>query len=562
MAKYVLVSDTSLTAPFRNFPLLQFLPSAPDSVPAPIYYFLKGKPYPALPNGEAKYAPYSVRKLEAALLKRNKREDVVVAHQDYLEKFITDDTEVIGVSTMDPLGLGPLTMSYIVLLGLKGRPWVEVEWETLMNRINAARKGKKAKLLVGGPGVWDFTIRPDELERMNIDYAFQGEADDIAPDLFEQVANGNFDENEFFNGYLFIDDNFHRTYVPHSRFLVRKQIYRTAPPVEEIPEIVRPSIEGLTEVMRGCGIGCDFCEVTLRPLRYYPVEKVKKEIAVNVAGGIDNAWLHSDEIFGYKHLNAKFEPNEEALVELFSGVMATPGVKRTNPTHARVSIPAAYPELIQKLSNIIKAGPDNWIGVQVGVETGSDRLAKRHMPNKTLPLHIGPDGTWKEIVWEGTKNFNKYWWRPAFTVQVGQSEETDDDNWDTVALINQLSNSYVDGRPFEFTVTPMQNVPMGMIKSRGFNNLALTQSQLAVYYASYRHLAKMAIRDARKESKRNNPIARIGVSSIIMLGGVLILKLIERFAKKNHVDIEKAKRYGLDHETQKITQEAEIRQLN
>jgi len=559
MARFVLISDTSLTAPFRSFPLLQFLPSAPTAVPKPIYYFLKGKPFPALPDGQAKYAPYAVRKLEAALLKRFKREDVVVAHQDYIEKFIDNDTEVIGVSTMDPLGLGPLTMSYTVLLGLQGKAWVQEEWETLIKRINAARKGKKAKLLVGGPGVWDFTVRPEELEKEGIDYAFQGEADDIAADLFEQVASGKFDENEFFPGYLFIDDNFRRTFIPHNRFIVRKQIYRTAPPIEEIPDIVAPSIMGLTEVMRGCGIGCDFCEVTLRPLRYYPVEKIKREIAVNVAGGISNAWLHSDEIFGYKRLNARFEPNEDALVELFTGVMSTPGVTRANPTHARVSIPAAYPELIEKLSKILKAGPENWIGVQVGVETGSDKLAMKHMPNKTLPLRIGPDGTWKEIVWEGTKNFNKYWWRPAYTVQVGQSEETDDDNWETVALINQLSNSFVDGRPFEFTVTPMQNVPMGLIKSRGFTNLQLTQSQLAVYYASYRHLAKMALRNARTESKRNNTLARIGVAGIISFGGLFVLKLIERFAKKNHVDVEKAKRYGLNHETQKIMEYAELK---
>ena len=50
-------------------------------------------------------------------------------------------------------------------------------------------------------------------------------------------------------------------------------------------------------------------------------------------------------------------------------------------------------------------------------------------------------------------------------MQVGQKGETDEDNWDTVALINRLSNSYVDGRPFEFTVTPMLNVPLGRIKS-------------------------------------------------------------------------------------------------
>ena len=47
---------------------------------------------------------------------------------------------------------------------------------------------------------------------------------------------------------------------------------------DEIPEIVEPTMHGMVEVMRGCGRGCKFCDVTLRSLRYYPVEKVKKEI--------------------------------------------------------------------------------------------------------------------------------------------------------------------------------------------------------------------------------------------------------------------------------------------
>jgi len=151
------------------------------------------------------------------------------------------------------------------------------------------------------------------------------------------------------------------------------------------------------------------------------------------------------------------------------------------------------------------------------VETGSDSLAKKHMPNKTLPLHIGPDGSWSEIVWEGTKVLNKNFWRPAFTIQVGQAEETDEDNWDSVALINRLSNSYVDGRPFEFTITPMQNVPLGLIKSKGFSMAKLTPAQFAVYYASYRHLFKMATRNARKESKGNVAV-KMGTASLIACG--------------------------------------------
>ena len=76
-------------------------------------------------------------------------------------------------------------------------------------------------------------------------------------------------------------------------------------------------MHGMVEVMRGCGRGCKFCDVTLRSLRYYSPEKVKKEIEVNIKkGGSKSAWIHSDDIFvyGMDPRTAKgMEPNREAL---------------------------------------------------------------------------------------------------------------------------------------------------------------------------------------------------------------------------------------------------------
>ncbi len=546
MTKYVLVPDSSLAASYRNFPLLEFMPSAPtNTIPAPIYNFLKGPLQKPLPDGSISVAPYSLRKLEAALRARHPSSDVVVAHEAYLDRFIKSDTEVIAVSTMDPLGYGPLTMSFFVLLGSSHDAWVKREWLNLISKINALRKGKKAKLLVGGPGVWEFTIAPEELEREGIDYAFQGECDDLACELFEQVPSGNFDPALFHRGYVTIDDEFHRTRVENPKFISRSPNISGSSPMDKIPPILGPAHKGMVEIMRGCGIGCDFCEVTLRPLRYFPLDHVRNEIGVNVAAGFTNAWLHTDEFFAYKHTKANFEPNEEALVDLVTDVMSMRGVLTTNPTHGRISPAAAYPELLAKLSPIIKARKGHWVSVQVGLETGSDSLAKRHMPNKTLPLHIGPDGTWAEIAWRGTQNMTKYYWRPAFTVQCGQRDETPEDNWDTIALINNMSESEVDGRPFEFSVTPMQNVPLGLIKSAGFSAQMLDQAQLGVYYASYRHLYKMARRGARNESK-GNPIVRLGTTGTITFGGWLTMKFIERLARHKGVDIEKVKRHGTE----------------
>jgi radical SAM superfamily enzyme YgiQ (UPF0313 family) len=549
MTKFVLVGDTTLSYEYRNFPLLDFLPCAPSrAVPGSIYRFLKGPAPPAHPGGEAVFAPYALRKLEAALLRKYPRKDVVVAHEDYLERFVDSDTEIIAVTTMDPLGVGPTTMSYYALFGGQMNAWVRREWDTLMERINHVREGKKAKLVVGGPGVWEFTLLRDEIDKYRFDYVFQGEADDIAEILFEQMGEDSIDPQLFYRGYMTYDDHFRKVLKKDDMFLARGITKQAYPRLEDIPAIVNPSMKGMVEVMRGCGVGCDFCEVTLRPLRYNSVERIVNEVKVNQRAGLTNGWLHSDEIFAYKH-GPMYNPNEEALSEMFTEVMKVPGIKTANPTHGRVSIPAGFPDMIAKFSKILKAGPRNWIGIQTGVETGSDELAKRHMPNKTMPLRIGPDGSWEQIVWKGVYVQTMNYWRPAFTIQVGQEGETVQDEWDTIAMINRLSNSYAEGRPFEFTITPLVNVPLGRIKSRNLNKDLLTTEQLAVYYASYRHLAKMSARDGYRDST-GNFISRLGTGTIISSGGFAMMKFVESVAKKKGVDIEKVKKWGLENRSE------------
>ena len=544
MAKYVFVSDPSLSREYNNFPLLDFLPSAPSSaVPPVLYRFLKGRGEPD-DDGRASVAPYALRKLESALLAQHSREDVVIAHEDFISAFVKDDTEIIGVYTMDPLGLGPLTMSFSLLFGTHSKAWVRLEFESLLTKINRARAGKKAKLVVGGPGVWELTVHPEFLDEYGIDYAFQGEADDIINEVLGDISSGGIDQ-DYFQGFSSFDDQFHKTWLAHDRFITRRRSSKQFPTLEDIPLIQGPTVKGLSEVMRGCGIGCDFCEVTLRPIRYYTPEMVAREVAVNAASGRTSAWLHSDEIFAYRH-GPHFVPNEEAIDELFQTVMSVRGLSHTNPTHGRISIPAGYPEVVRKISSRVGAGPDKWIGVQVGLETGSERLARIHMPNKTLPLKIGPDGSWQSIVAEGVRKMNVAYWRPAFTVQVGQMDEMAEDNWETVAMVNRLSNMEVDGgRPSEFTATPMQNVPLGMIRSRSFGAEMLDESELAVYYACYRHLAKMIRRDAVADSK-GNPVRKAAMTAVLNLGGFGLLHYIESMCRKRGLDLEKVKRYGLN----------------
>jgi radical SAM superfamily enzyme YgiQ (UPF0313 family) len=218
------------------------------------------------------------------------------------------------------------------------------------------------------------------------------------------------------------------------------------------------------------------------------------------------------------------------------------GLATANPTHGRISIPAAYPELIEELSEVLRAGPENWVGVQTGLETGSDELARRHMPNKTLPLRVGPDGSWAEIVTEGVVNLNRNYWRPAFTVQIGQEEETPEDNWITVGLINDLSNANL-----EFTVTPLVNVPLGLLKSRGgFYPVydQLDEAQASVIYACFRHLRKMVFRNAASIAS-GDPVARFVVTQVMTGGISAILAALEHMFKMKGFSMGRAKKQTL-----------------
>jgi radical SAM superfamily enzyme YgiQ (UPF0313 family) len=397
--KVVLTADRTLMSPYRGISLASFFGCAPALDPnreSGFWYWLfKNQVTPRMlfdficnpinhNNGVAPFAPYGLRKVEAGLIRDGyKREDVVVAHPDYVDRFIGPETEVVGTYEMDPLGMGPVTMTFTY--GRRHTSYDEFYCAELHKRINdaKARTGSKAKVIAGASGTWQYNYDPKKIEEYGLYAVVEGELGGIAPEIdgvagrfFDTLINGELDEanpfkksefkveiKEFGNG------NGKKHY---GRFIH----YWDEPKIDEIPNIVEPSIHGMVEVMRGCGRGCKFCDVTLRPLRYYPPEKVQQEIMVNMKkAGLRNAWIHSDDIFVYG-LNPRttkdMQPNRDALIELFKAIMGT-GVSHTNPTHGTLAGAIADEQLLPKISEIIRSGPDNHIGIQCGFETGNLR---------------------------------------------------------------------------------------------------------------------------------------------------------------------------------------------
>lgn len=553
--KVVLTADRTLMSPYRGISLASFFGCAPAIDPnrshdTLLYKILRNQVTPRLlfdficnpishHSGVADYAPYGLRKVEASLVRDGySREDVVVAHPDYVEKFIGPETEVVGTYEMDPLGMGPVTMTFTY--GRKQISYDEFYNKDLHMKINRAKEknGSKAKVIAGASGTWQYNYDPAKIEEYGLYGIVEGDLGGIGPEIdgagskfFDALINNELETANPFkkNPFKVEIKEFERgdnTY--HGRFIH----YWNEPTVDEIPTIINPSMHGMIEVMRGCGRGCKFCDVTLRPLRYYPVEKVVKEIEINMKyGGLKNAWVHSDDIFVYglnPRTTKNMQPNREALEELFSGIMST-GIEHTNPTHGTLAGAIADERLIPNISKIIKASPDNMIGIQCGFETGSIRLIGKYADRKLAPFK---PSEWHWVVKNGIKTLNENYWVPAFTLIMGlDNDETVEDSWETIELLHSLEMEQPDSK---FTTTPLTFVPIGLLEKSDFFDIGNTMDppKLGVMYKTWQHNFKYGIQKFMHKVGRDNPVKNFFFAGLARSLGGVPLGAMERYARR------------------------------
>jgi radical SAM superfamily enzyme YgiQ (UPF0313 family) len=558
MAKYpkvVLSADRTLMSPYRGISLASFFGCAPaidvNRDHSSFWYHIFGNqvtprmlfdficnPIPHT-NGLANYAPYGLRKVEAALIRDGySREDVVVAHPDQIERFIGPGTEVVGTYEMDPLGMGPVTMTFTY--GRKQMSFDEFYSRDLHLRIKAAKEktGSNAKILAGASGTWQYNYDPAKIEEYGLYGIVEGDMGGIGPEMdgaggkfFDSLINGEMEiANPFKKNKFKVEiKEFNRDNQQyHGRFIHCWE----EPSVEEIPTIINPSMHGMVEVMRGCGRGCKFCDVTLRPLRYYPVDKVQKEIEINMKyGGAKNAWVHSDDIFVYgmnPRTTKNMQPNREALEELFKGIMAT-GIEHTNPTHGTLAGAIADERLIPNISKTIRASPENHIGIQCGFETGSIRLIGKYADRKLAPFK---PSEWHWVVKKAVKTLNENYWVPAFTLIMGlDNNETAEDSWDTIQLIHELETEQPESK---FTTTPLTFVPIGLLEKSSFYDIGnnMDAPKLGVMYKTWQHNFRHGIQKFMHKVGRDNPIKNLFFAGLARTLGGVPLSAMERYARK------------------------------
>jgi radical SAM superfamily enzyme YgiQ (UPF0313 family) len=446
MAEILLTADRTLMSNYHENEFLGFGTCAPPNfIPEWFYSFLFFPPLKAY-KGVPSAAPYGLRKTEAQLLKEGF--DVVTVSPDHLEKHI-DTAKVLGVHAMDPFGLGPASSTLAAIF--KKEPYLAKYFQALLtNSVIKKAKNRGLKVIVGGPGAWQFRYRQRFVETHAIDCVVEGETENVIGKIFRAALEG---------GAL---PRFYEVSCDET------------PALEEIPDIVQPSINGLVEIGRGCCRGCEFCNVTLRPLRWYPLEKIKREISLNLKSEkVEGCCLHAEDVMLYGSKNTV--PNDEKLLRLHEFVAKN--CDGISWSHCSLAAVASKPKLFKQLSEMLLT-KQSWWGAEIGIETGSSELAKKIMPAKAHPFK--PEN-WPEVVTEGMGLMHDNMMVPACTLIVGLPEEKEDDLLKTMELVDDLKG-------FRSLIVPLFFVPLGRLKSEDwFKNTSMTELHKQLLFQCTEH---------------------------------------------------------------------------
>jgi radical SAM superfamily enzyme YgiQ (UPF0313 family) len=421
MAQIVLTADRSLMSDYGDALFVGFAACAPKLMPEFLYKLFLCRPVPHH-DGVADLAPYGTRKIEAALLEKGF--DVAVAHPDHLHKIIDDDTKVVGITANDPRGLGPASSTFSSLV--RKEPYSAIFYRKLLRNPAIRRNG--IKIIAGGPGSWQLA---DErvMEEYGIDCVVVGEGEITAVEIFERALRGE---------------------------ELPKIVEGKTVPLEMIPSIRNPSIGGLVEISRGCGRGCKFCIPTLRNFRSRPIDRILEEVKINLAAGARSILLHAEDVLRYSARGPI--PNEGRVVELLREVLKL--TDTVSFSHFAFASVAAKPKLVEHLTEMMnsRANEVRWYSGQVGLETGSPELMKRHMYGKALPFK--PED-WPEVVVRAHEVLHENNWVPCSTLISGLPGETAEDVRETIELVERLSD-------FRSLIVPLFFVPVGSLSREKF----------------------------------------------------------------------------------------------
>src|ERR1041384_109154 len=375
-------------------------------------------------DGTARYMPAGTRLVEAALLREYKPEDIVCCYPDDLDKFIGPNTRVVAVSTHNPLGVTFAAGVYTSIFGSSKMPINSHYARLMFQQIKSNPYRDNFKVIVGGSGGWQI-IQTDLYDELGVDCVVEGRSESLDTlELFHKAIRG--------------EDIPREIEVKHPT--TREGIL--------FPD--KRTTFGVVEMTTGCGRRCQFCLPDLNPQIDLLKDQIMKAVRANVREGNKQISLATEDMFiwGQVHTDTPFYfPNREALVDLYTDIVNTPGVEQHVLSHSTIAPAVVDPILIKKLSEILldkspihlpslSSHPQKKaLAPLIGLETGSVRMAKQIMSSKGVPFSIED---WPSVVLEGLRVLNENNWFPAMTLIVGNPGETDQDVMETIDLVYEI----------------------------------------------------------------------------------------------------------------------------
>jgi hypothetical protein len=397
-------------------------------------------------DGSARYMPAGVRVLEKSLLRKFTENEVVACFPDDLDKFIGPNTRMVAVSTHNPLGVTFAAGVYTSIFGSSKEPLNSIYARAMFKKIKESPFRKNFQVVVGGSGGWQIT-QTNILEELGVDCVAEGRsesADTLA--LFDKAIAGEPLPREINLSH------------PTSRDAILFPDKRTT--------------FGVVEMTTGCGRRCQFCVPDLNPQIDMPKARIMDAVRANVREGNKVISLATEDMFiwGQVHTDTPFYfPNREALVDLYSDVVNTPGVDHHLLSHCTMAPFVVDPELIRQLSEVLlpkspihlpllSSHPQKKALVPlIGLETGSVRMARQIMPSKGVPFSIDD---WPSIVLEGLRVANQNNWFPMMTLMVGNPGETDEDTQQTIDLVYEMERRNLFAFLVPSIFTPLHDTRM------------------------------------------------------------------------------------------------------
>lgn len=375
-------------------------------------------------DGSARYMPAGVRVVEEALLREFGPGDVVACYPGDVHRFIGPNTRVVAVSTHNPLGVTFAAGVYTSIFGSSKQPINSHYSRQLFAEIKGNPYRSQFQVIVGGSGGWQ-VVQTNLFEELGVDCVVEGrgEARDTM-EIFHQALRGEKLPQKIDVGH------------PKSR--------------QEILFPNKRTTFGVVEMTTGCGRRCQFCLPDLNPQLDMPKDKILEAVRANVRDGNKQISLATEDMFIWGQVKTGipfYFPNREALLDLYTEVVNTPGVEQHILSHATIAPAVVDPLLIEKLTDIcLEKSPIHLpvlsshpkrkaLTPLIGLETGSVRMAKQIMAGKGAPFQIED---WPSVVVNGLEVLNRNNWFPAMTLIIGNPGETDEDVMQTLDLICEV----------------------------------------------------------------------------------------------------------------------------